>query len=56
MKQGAADYLVKPFQLEGVVASVERAMEKKRLELEVENYRNTSSRWSSSVPGNCKAP
>lgn len=39
MKQGAADYLVKPFQLEGVVASVERAMEKKRLELELENYR-----------------
>ncbi len=39
MKQGAADYLVKPFQIEAVVASVERAMEKKRMELELENYR-----------------
>jgi putative nucleotidyltransferase with HDIG domain len=39
MKQGAADYLVKPLQLASVVASVERAMEMRRLELEVENYR-----------------
>lgn len=39
MKQGADDYLVKPFQLEAVVASVVRALEKKRLEMEVENYR-----------------
>lgn len=39
MKQGGADYVVKPFQLEAMVASVERALEKKRLELEVENYR-----------------
>lgn len=39
MKQGADDYLVKPFQLEAVLASVQRALEKKRLELEVENYR-----------------
>lgn len=38
MKQGAADYLVKPFQIEAVVASVERAMEKKRMELQLENY------------------
>ena len=39
MKQGAADYLVKPFQIEAVVASLERAMEKKRMELQLENYR-----------------
>ncbi len=39
MKQGAADYLVKPFELEGVVASLDRALERKRLELELENYR-----------------
>ena len=39
MKQGAEDYLMKPFQLETVVASVGRALEKKRLEHEVENYR-----------------
>ncbi len=39
MKQGAADYLLKPFQLDAVVANVHRALEKKRLELELENYR-----------------
>lgn len=39
MKQGADDYLVKPFQLEVVVASIERAIGKKRLELQLENYR-----------------
>jgi response regulator RpfG family c-di-GMP phosphodiesterase len=40
MKQGADDYLVKPFQLEAVVASVQRALEKKCMELELENYRH----------------
>ncbi len=39
MKQGAADYLVKPFELEAVVASLARALEKRRLELELESYR-----------------
>ncbi len=39
MKQGAYDYLVKPFQLDGVVACVEQALERKRLELELENHR-----------------
>jgi cyclic di-GMP phosphodiesterase len=39
MKEGADDYLVKPHQLEGIVTSVERALEKKRLEIEVEHYR-----------------
>ena len=39
MKQGAADYLMKPFQLETVMASVGRALEKKRLERELEDYR-----------------
>ncbi|MBZ5513569.1 MAG: response regulator [Acidobacteriia bacterium] len=39
MKKGACDYLVKPIQLEGVVASVERALEKKRMAIELENYR-----------------
>ncbi len=39
MRQGAADYLVKPFQLDAVLGAVERAVEKKRLELEIENYR-----------------
>jgi cyclic di-GMP phosphodiesterase len=39
MKKGADDYLVKPLQIEIVVASLERALEKKRLEQEVENYR-----------------
>lgn len=39
MKKGADDYLVKPLQIEIVMASLERALEKKRLEREVENYR-----------------
>ena len=41
MQQGADDYLVKPFQVDaGIVsASLSRALHKKRLILEVENYR-----------------
>jgi PAS domain S-box-containing protein len=39
MKQGADDYILKPFRLERVVIAVDRALEKKRLELEVEAYR-----------------
>jgi response regulator RpfG family c-di-GMP phosphodiesterase len=39
MKAGADDYLVKPFQLEVVATAVRRAIERKRLEQEVENYR-----------------
>jgi cyclic di-GMP phosphodiesterase len=39
MKKGADDYLVKPLQIEVVMASLERALEKKRLEKELENYR-----------------
>ena len=39
MQQGADDYLVKPFDAEIVVASLHRALQKKHLEREVENYR-----------------
>ncbi len=39
MKQGADDYILKPFRLETVVVAVDRALEKKRLESEVEAYR-----------------
>jgi len=39
LKQGAADYLLKPFQLEAVMVSLRRALEMKRLEAEVEEYR-----------------
>jgi putative nucleotidyltransferase with HDIG domain len=39
MKQGATDYLVKPLQLASLVASVARAMEMRRLELEAEGHR-----------------
>ncbi len=39
MKQGAADYLLKPLDLEAVVASLDRALKMKRMALEVEHYR-----------------
>lgn len=39
MKKGADDYLVKPLQMEVVMASLGRALEKKRLEQEVDQYR-----------------
>ena len=39
MKQGADDYLMKPFQLDAVVANVTRALEVRHLEFELENYR-----------------
>lgn len=39
MKKGASDYMVKPIQLDSMVFSVQRAIEKKRMELEIENYR-----------------
>jgi len=39
MKSGADDYLVKPLQEELVIASLHRALQKKRLEQEVEGYR-----------------
>jgi len=38
MKQGAYDYLTKPFNLVEVVLSVDRALEKRRLELENRDY------------------
>ena len=39
MKLGAADYLVKPLQLDGMVASLTKALEKRRLELDLAQYR-----------------
>ena len=38
MKQGADDYIPKPFSLYEVMLSVERSLEKKRLELEIREY------------------
>jgi response regulator RpfG family c-di-GMP phosphodiesterase len=40
MRSGADDYLVKPLIEEAVLASVQRALQKQRLEREVENYRH----------------
>lgn len=39
MKKGADDYLIKPLQLEMVMASLARALEKKRLDRELDGYR-----------------
>ncbi|MGB7846420.1 MAG: HD domain-containing phosphohydrolase [Candidatus Acidiferrum sp.] len=38
MKSGAEDYLVKPLQIDAVLASLNRALEKKRLEQELDNF------------------
>lgn len=38
MKEGAYDYLTKPFSLDEVLLSVDRALEKRRLELENRDY------------------
>jgi putative two-component system response regulator len=38
MKQGAYDYLTKPFSLDEVILSVDRALERRRLELENRDY------------------
>jgi len=40
MKKGADDYLVKPFQLDAVMVAVKRALERKRLEADLNNYRH----------------
>lgn len=40
MKQGASDYVTKPFQPGSVIHSVEQALEKKRLERELEAYQH----------------
>jgi putative nucleotidyltransferase with HDIG domain len=44
MEQGAADCFVKPLQLASLVASVVKAMEMRRLELEVEDFRQNLER------------
>jgi len=38
MKKGADDYLCKPFNLEEVLLSADRSLEKRRLELEIKEY------------------
>ena len=40
MKKGASDYLTKPFNLDEVLISVERALEKRRLIIENRDYHN----------------
>ena len=40
MKLGADDYLLKPFDIDVVLVSLERALERKQLEREVQNYRH----------------
>lgn len=40
MRLGAADYLIKPLQLDVMVNSVERALQKQRAEIDLERYRD----------------
>lgn len=44
MKEGAYDYLIKPFNLDEVVYGVQRALERTRLEMENREYRHTIER------------
>ena len=44
MRNGADDYLIKPLQIDIIMASLERAFHKKYLEREVENYRQNLER------------
>ena len=39
MKQGADDYILKPFRMEAVIVSLRRALETKRMEAELAEYR-----------------
>jgi len=39
MKEGAADYLLKPLNIDAVTVALRRALEQQQLEIEVENYR-----------------
>jgi cyclic di-GMP phosphodiesterase len=39
MRQGADDYFIKPLQMDAVIVSLERAFHKRRLEQELEQYR-----------------
>jgi putative two-component system response regulator len=41
MKEGAKDYITKPFNLEDVVASIRKALEMRQLELELNNRQQT---------------
>ncbi len=41
MKQGASDYILKPFQMEAVMVGLRRALEMKRLEAELAEYRQS---------------
>ncbi|MFC2041103.1 ATP-binding protein [Chloroflexota bacterium] len=38
MKQGAYDYITKPFDLDDVILNVDRALEKRKLELQINEY------------------
>ncbi|MFW6126030.1 MAG: PAS domain S-box protein, partial [Chloroflexota bacterium] len=44
MKNGALDYLTKPFNFDEVTVSVERALERKRMEVELREYRHSLER------------
>jgi DNA-binding NtrC family response regulator len=55
MKQGAYDYIIKPFDLDEVSISVDRALHKRRLELENRESGTWNKRWRSR-PGKSAPP
>src|SRR3989338_2929100 len=55
MKLGAYDYITKPFDPEDILFSVQRALEKRRLELEIREYREHLEEKVSEQAGRIRA-
>src|SRR5215468_7538908 len=55
MRMGADDYLVKPFEPAVVLASIERGLKKKQLEIELQTYRSRLEQMVSERTGQLQA-
>jgi len=55
MKDGAYDYITKPFQVREVIHGIERALDKRRLELEMRDYRSNLEKKVEEQTGQIRA-